>query len=142
MFFDLIIFPSLNSSKICHSTSCSFNLLKTKVCAYVYACVCMYLSTHTYAHKCRKENKNPWVLFMLANCSWDSGLSWNVVDTPRLLTLKRSDFPIPSRDHLQTASWLGVGICDHLPSSVLGFCVIWICACLLHIVRVSMSSYL
>lgn len=110
-------------------------------------CICfrtrVHVLEHTHIHTQMQERKQkPMSPFYVSQLLLRFRLVLNVVDTPILLTLKRSDFPMPTRYHLRTVSCLGVGICDHLPSSVLGFCVVWICACLLHIVRVSMSSYL
>lgn len=44
---------------------------------------------------------------------------------PRDSTLEENEFPFPSRHHLQTASWLGVGPWVHFPFSVLQFHLLW-----------------
>lgn len=39
-----------------------------------------------------------------------------------------NQFSLPSRYQLQISSWSGVGLGDHLPFLLLGFCLVWICA--------------
>lgn len=58
--------------------------------------------------------------------SWAWGLHWNVLDTPNVTSLKKTDVPSPSNYQLQTASWLGW---DFVPTSLLctGLCLAQTC---------------
>lgn len=87
----------------------------------------------------QKPVKNPGVRFVLSNYfgAWDPPLS--VVDVFSAVLLEKTDFPSPIMYQMQTVSWLEVGLCVLFPLCMLGFCLDWTCAGLVHAVPVSVS---
>lgn len=60
----------------------------------------------------------------------ESDLYWKLLDMGPVLgyicytqchSIEKTGFPFPGSHQSQTATWLGVGLCDHSPSSMLGF---------------------
>ena len=59
-----------------------------------------------------------------------------------LLSQRKLVFPSqPNNYQLQIIFCLRIGICVHFPFSILEFCLFWTCTGPVHVVRVSMSSY-
>lgn len=63
------------------------------------------------------------------------GPPWNEINVPSIIPLEKINFAVPSRYQLRVASWLGMAVCVHFPSCVLGFCLVWICVavCAAHV---------
>lgn len=78
MFLDHIIFPSLNSSKIFHSTLCSSTLLKPKQkCVHMLTHTCACTRAHTHLQESKQKPMSPFYVsqlllrFRLAlECGW------------------------------------------------------------------------
>jgi hypothetical protein len=62
-----------------------------------------------------KIKQEPWrsFVFVFVSYPWAWHLPWMEVDIPSDTPLEKTDFSLPRRLQLQTASWLGVGICFH-----------------------------
>lgn len=54
--------------------------------------------------------------------------------TASVTPLKKTDFPSLGSNQMPISPQLGVGFHAHLPSSMLGFCLSWTCAILVHAV--------
>lgn len=61
-------------------------------------------------------------MFVLVNYSWTWGLLWLTF----ILSLHWRKLIFPLEAKWKTVFWLGVGLCNHFPMSVLGFCVTWV----------------
>lgn len=61
---------------------------------------------------------------------------------PVLLHWRKLTFPFPAENiKLKIASWLGIRLCILFAFSLLRFCLVWTCLGLMHIVTVTVSSY-
>lgn len=91
--------------------------------------------------KCQTKAKNIQktlrVHFVLISYSWSWGLSWNMVDILSVISLEKAFFSLFQKVSIVIASWLRVGLCIYLPFSMLGFCLTWICAGLVHAASLS-----
>lgn len=74
-------------------------------------------------HRKNKTKIKTSVCSVLASYSWAWGLHWSVVDIRSITPLKKTSFSSSSNFQLWIASWLAVGLCACLLSSMLWFCL-------------------
>ena len=117
--FIFIFPPSLTPFNL---TSCSFTCLK-----------------QTKQSVCKSKTK-PWSLIYTGNYL-GMGPVLQYVWYTQCHSIEKTGFPSPSSYQSQTATWLGVGLCGHFPSSMLGFYLTCASADLMSDVTVSVRLY-
>lgn len=101
----LVIFPSLSSPPRSSPTFLPFQV-------------------HILSSSFSLQPKQVQFVFVLADYSWLWGLPCGVIIEPDVTSLKRTDSSSSSHQ-MPVAPPLGAKPCTHLPSFMLGFCLVW-----------------
>lgn len=93
-----------------------------------------------------KEKIKPWKVTCTGQLLLRMSLPWSVCDTPVVILLKEPDSPFPTSYQLQISFLVRGKLLNPVPllgwKPLLGFCLAWFSADLLHDVTVSVSSFM